>query len=89
MWIPPIGVRRVFIDPLVDFFALLSVLVSPILFAIAIVLDVFGKGRHRTRPPNGYQGRALQRSDQAQIWRPLECRDQHRVRLPGDPRLSR
>lgn len=47
MWIPPIGVRRVFIDPLVYCFALLSVLVSPILFAIAIVLDLFGRGRRK------------------------------------------
>ena len=41
MWIPPIGVRRVFIDPLIYVFAIVSVVVSPILFALAFIADLF------------------------------------------------
>lgn len=47
MWIPPIAIRRVFIDPLIYCFAVLSVFLSPILFTIAAILDVFGSDRRK------------------------------------------
>lgn len=47
MWIPPIGVRRVVLDPLVYLFAALSVLVSPLLFSLALLVDLFGSGRRK------------------------------------------
>ena len=40
MWIPPIGVRRVFLDPLIYLFALLSILASPVLFGVAFIADL-------------------------------------------------
>jgi 1-acyl-sn-glycerol-3-phosphate acyltransferase len=40
MWIPPIGVRRVLVDPLIFLFAAGSVVVSPILFAAAAFIDI-------------------------------------------------
>lgn len=44
MWIPPIGVRRIVIDPLIFLFALASVLVSPILFPAALIADAITSG---------------------------------------------
>ena len=47
MWIPPIWVRRVLIDPLVFVAALLVVLASPLLFLVAVLADLFVPGRWR------------------------------------------
>jgi len=44
MWIPPIGVRRVFLDPVIYVCALASVLTSPILFTLAFVADLIARG---------------------------------------------
>jgi 1-acyl-sn-glycerol-3-phosphate acyltransferase len=47
MWIPPIGVRRVFVDPLVYLLGVLSVLLSPVLFALALIADLITRGPWR------------------------------------------
>ncbi len=44
MWIPPIWVRRVVFDPLIFVFAILSVLLSPFLFALATCADLVTRG---------------------------------------------
>ncbi|MFV9672989.1 MAG: 1-acyl-sn-glycerol-3-phosphate acyltransferase [Acidimicrobiia bacterium] len=44
---PPIVVRRVFLDPLVFVIALAGVIFSPIFFAVAFVADLFVPGRWR------------------------------------------
>ena len=45
MWMPPIGVRRVLLDPIFFMIALLFLLLSPFLFAAAFVADLFIPGR--------------------------------------------
>ncbi len=45
MWIPPIVVRRVFLDPLVFVIALVVVILSPFFFAVAFVGDLFVPGQ--------------------------------------------
>ena len=45
MWMPPIVVRRVFLDPLVFIIALVGVALSPLFFAVAFVADLFIPGR--------------------------------------------
>jgi 1-acyl-sn-glycerol-3-phosphate acyltransferase len=47
MWIPPIGVRRVLLDPLIFLFAVGSVIASPILFAGAALLDAVTRDSRR------------------------------------------
>jgi 1-acyl-sn-glycerol-3-phosphate acyltransferase len=47
MWVPPIRVRRVFIDPLIFLIALTVVLVSPVLFLVAALADLAIPGRWR------------------------------------------
>jgi hypothetical protein len=44
MWIPPIGLRRIVIDPLIFLFALASVLISPILFLGGLIADAVTGG---------------------------------------------
>jgi len=45
MWMPPIGVRRIFLDPLFFILALVALLLSPVLFAVAFIADLFVPGR--------------------------------------------
>lgn len=45
MWMPPIVLRRVFLDPLVFIIALVGLVLSPIFFAGAFVADLFVPGR--------------------------------------------
>ena len=45
MWMPPIGVRRIFLDPLFFLLALVALLLSPLLFAAAFIADLFIPGR--------------------------------------------
>lgn len=44
MWIPPIGVRRVFLDPIIFLIAVLTVLICPILFLAATLADLVSSG---------------------------------------------
>ena len=44
MWIPPIGVRRALLDPLIFILAVVSVIVSPLLFALAASADLVTRG---------------------------------------------
>jgi 1-acyl-sn-glycerol-3-phosphate acyltransferase len=45
MWMPPIAVRRVILDPIIFVVALVGVIFSPIFFAVAFVTDLFVPGR--------------------------------------------
>lgn len=45
MWIPPIGVRRLVFDPLIYLFAVLSIIVSPVLFVVATLTDLVTRGQ--------------------------------------------
>lgn len=45
MWIPPIGVRRIFFDPIVFVIAVVIIVVSPVFFLSAFVVDLVSPGR--------------------------------------------
>ena len=48
MWMPPIAVRRIFLDPLIFVIALVGLVLSPLFFAGAFVADLFVPGRWRS-----------------------------------------
>jgi hypothetical protein len=45
VWIPPIGVRRIFFDPIVFVIAVVIIVVSPVFFLSAFVVDLVSPGR--------------------------------------------
>ncbi len=45
MWMPPIAVRRIVLDPLIFMVSLIALILSPVLFVVAFVADLFIPGR--------------------------------------------
>ncbi len=45
MWMPPIAIRRVLLDPIIFLFGLVALILSPLIFVAAFVVDLFIPGR--------------------------------------------
>jgi 1-acyl-sn-glycerol-3-phosphate acyltransferase len=45
MWMPPIAIRRVLLDPIIFLVALVALILSPLIFAAAFVADLFIPGK--------------------------------------------